>query len=47
MEEVEAASIMCACALLSDKLRTQGIDCELSQEDRASLAGFNLVRLSK
>ena len=43
MKRIEAMALLAACKLLADRLAAQGVNIELTNADRAALAGFNQV----
>lgn len=45
MERIEAIALLAGCVSLANRLAALGVNIELTQEDRATLAGFNKVWL--
>ena len=43
MKRIEAIMLLAACKPLADRLAAQGVNIELTDADRAALAGFNQV----
>lgn len=43
MKRIEAIVLLAACKPLAERLAAQGVNIELTDADRAALAGFNQV----
>ena len=45
MKRIEAIALLAGCVPLAERLAAQGVNIELTEQDRAALAGFHQVWL--